>query len=80
MKLYLIIQTKNNGYDTYDGAIVAAPNPQQAKLIHPGGGVIGRGRKWDTWVNDPKDVTAKFIGNAKAGTKPGVILASFNAG
>jgi hypothetical protein len=35
MKLYLISQGVNNGYDTYDSAVVAAENEQAAKETYP---------------------------------------------
>jgi len=35
MKLYLIFQTINNGYDSYDSAVVAAKNEYEAVRIHP---------------------------------------------
>lgn len=35
IKLYLISQDKNNDYDTYDSAVVAARNEIEAAQIHP---------------------------------------------
>ncbi len=35
MNLYLISQSINNDYDTYDLAAVAAENEQDARRIHP---------------------------------------------
>lgn len=35
MNLYLISQDINNGYDTYDSAVVAANSPKDARDIHP---------------------------------------------
>ena len=35
MKLYLISQSINSGYDTYDSAVVAAENEQAAKETYP---------------------------------------------
>lgn len=35
MKIYRISQDDNNGYDTYDSAIVIAKNEEEAKRIHP---------------------------------------------
>ena len=34
-KLYLVSQSINNGYDTYDSMVVAAESEQDARLIHP---------------------------------------------
>ena len=35
MKIYLVSQKVNNGYDTYDSMVVCAEDVQQAKRIHP---------------------------------------------
>ncbi len=37
MNLYLISQNVNGDYDTYDSAVVAAPNEHYAKHMHPDG-------------------------------------------
>ena len=73
MKLYLISQDRNCGYDSYDSAVVAATTPEKARLIIPG-------NDKDTWCKNEFDVTVTEIGTAARGTKAGVILASFNAG
>jgi hypothetical protein len=79
MKLWKISQDVNNGYDTYDSAIVAAISRQKARLIHPAGY-----ETWPpsagTWVVDPAQVKVEYVGVAARGTKPGVVIASFNAG
>lgn len=84
MNLYLISQTANHEYDTYDSAVVAAETEDAAKRIHPAGDgmKIPQGDVWEarTWVNDPSLVTAKLIGIAVDGTKEGVIIASYNGG
>ena len=77
MKLYLISQTQNDGYDTYDSAVVAASDEAHARSINPDG-------KWrdyaGAWCASADDVTAVYLGEAKEGTEAGVICASFNAG
>jgi arylsulfatase A-like enzyme len=35
MKLFLISQDENGGYDTYDSAVVAAEDEEAARKIHP---------------------------------------------
>jgi len=35
MNLYLISQTQNRNYDTYDSAVVAAESEEHARAIHP---------------------------------------------
>lgn len=37
MKLWHIARTDRGGYDTYDSAVVAAPDEAQARSIHPDG-------------------------------------------
>jgi hypothetical protein len=82
MNLYLISQNKNNDYDTYDSAVVAAPNEQAARETHPSGEVWPDEDRYsgNYWVRTPNEVTATLIGKAVKGTKAGVICASFNAG
>ena len=79
MNLYLIYQTVNDDYDTYDSAVVAAENPLSAQATHPCGYV--QSPRWTdhSWCN-VQDVKVDLLGKAKAGTKAGVICASFNAG
>ena len=82
MNLYKISQTVNNDWDTYDSAVVAAPDEETARTMHP------RGTEQVTphteWANsdwaEPKHVSVELIGEAKTETKQGIICASFNAG
>jgi len=76
MKLWLITQTANTGYDTYDGAVVVAPNAEEARRIQ-----IGTVRKpYATWTK-PENVEAQCIGDADPDLEAGyVVLSSFNAG
>ena len=83
MKLYLISQSENNNYDTYDSAVVAAPDEEAATRIHPGTEKEfeeGQKAEFNEWCSGPSEVTAEYIGEAKEGTEQGVILASYNAG
>lgn len=94
MKLFKIWQTVNEDYDTYDSAVVASENEDEARRISPdvhhewdeSAGcwvyIYGDGSKVKaigTWARKD-DVKVKYIGEAKEGTEKGVILASFNAG
>ena len=72
MKIWKISQTVNSGYDTYDSAIVAAKNEDDARKM-----AVGDTRY--TWCA-PEYVTVELIGTATRGSKSGIILASFNAG
>lgn len=77
MKLWKLTQNDENGYDTYDACIVAAPTEREARKILPSEfAKFGDG----TWARGIKTVKAELVGEAKKGTKAGVILASFNAG
>lgn len=93
MNLYLISQNINDGYDTFDSAVVAAESEEQARHTSP-----DLYRKWNkdvgawafmcsdgeekiarfsSWVH-PEHVIVELIGTTN---KPaGLILASFNAG
>jgi hypothetical protein len=96
MNLYLLTQTVNNNYDTFDSAVVAAETEKEALRIHP-----RNDREYSSLVHDwyregtggeryydgkysawaPIDkVEVTHLGTAKPGTKKGVICASFNAG
>lgn len=93
-KLWLIRQTKNLGYDTYDSAVVAAPDEKTAKHTHPSeykkyyldfdgwGQLLFDGtivRSSDnSWVH-PRDVIVEYLGETDREIS-GVILTSFNAG
>ena len=90
MKLYLIGQSERMDYDTFDSAVVAAPNADVARQIHPEEewGHEERAELWEdaktdnygSWASKPENVTVKLIGDATPGTAEGVILASFHAG
>jgi hypothetical protein len=83
MKLWKISQTKNNEYDTWDAAVVAAVSEDAARLMHPSGREIkyrpGYGDKHMGWTS-PENVTVEYIGEARIGMLAGVVVASFNAG
>ena len=82
MKLYLISQNVNTGYDTYDSAVVCAGDPGAACMVHPDNSTPywdGINSAYGGWC-DAKDVDVEFIGIADRLQKAGVICASFNAG
>lgn len=87
MKLWLIWQNKNNEYDTYDSAVVAAETEQAARMMHPGRFSSenydkpwdGKGYDYSGWV-DAEDVNVEYLGEAKEGQLADVICSSFNAG
>jgi hypothetical protein len=78
MKLWLISQSVNTDFDTYDAAVVAATTEEVAKAMHPAGELSEF--LHDCWVRDSSQVQVRLIGDAVPGTESGVVLASFNAG
>lgn len=90
LKLWLLSQTVNTGYDTYDSCVVAAETEEDAKTIHPSKytkvcavKANDDGRHNDlgcfTWGYQ-EDVKAEYLGEAKDDLARGVVCASFNAG
>jgi len=79
MNLYVISQSEERDWDTYDSAVVAAENEDSARRIHPGGYSED---DWSSrsWAHSPENVTVRLIGVAEPGVEPGVVVASFNAG
>lgn len=79
--LYILSQSLNVGPHTYDGAVVAAESEEVAKTIRPDNADIpmlirmGVKREEHGWA-PPELVTAKKIGKAVAGTKPGLVMCS----
>jgi hypothetical protein len=81
MKIFRLSQDVNNNYDTYDSLVVIARNEEEARKIHPSEDtdtpVIAE--KYSSWCG-LSDVKVEYIGEAKDGSKKGVVVASFNAG
>jgi hypothetical protein len=96
MKIYKISQDVYNDYDTYSCAIVIAENEEEAKKIHPNGTYNypehtpnpdledkseyeKADKDYGTWTRKIY-VKVEYIGEAKKGSKKGVVVASFHAG
>lgn len=79
MKLYLLSQSVNTGYETYDSMVVAAPNEATAQRMAPYWPEDFKRAKL-SWAERPEEVTVELIGTAKPGTEQSVICSSFNAG
>lgn len=75
--IYIISQEVNKGYDTFDSAVVAARNEDEARNIHPSGNI-------PIWLSEwcpPEYVKVQFLSKAPKALKPGTIIcASYNAG
>jgi len=92
MNLYKISQDENDGYDTFDSAVVAAESEDDAKRMNPANIWEGlsyndadeNGRFNDNafgvWATNISAVKVELIGVAADGIERGVIVASFNAG
>ena len=83
MKLYLLEQTDNNDWDTYDSCLVCAENEVDARTITPNGEVFKENEawnSWDSWAKSAASITCEEIGEANDKQERGVIIASFNAG
>lgn len=85
MNLYLISQTENEDYETYDSAVVCAESKKDAARIYPW--VEDPDEYEDPWISShswassPKNVKVKYIGVAAEDIILGsIICASFNAG
>lgn len=79
MKLWLLTQSDNSGYDTYDSCIVAAKTEEEARDIHPGG-EVGWKYQRNSWAKSPDTVKVELLGTARKGTEVGMILSSYRAG
>ena len=88
-KIYLISQNENNPWDTYDSAVVVAPDEETARKINPGS--IGDSEelfmtekdwsyKYNSWCSSEEKVVVKCLGDASKDQKIGVVCSSFNAG
>lgn len=85
MKLYLLSQNDNNGYDTYDACVVCAENEEDAKIMQPkynGFKIFDplNIEPYTSWAKSAESISCVEIGEANENQKRGIILASFNAG
>lgn len=88
MKLYLISQNENNDYDTFDSAVVCAPDEATARLIRVGNysqkePFLMTEADWNTdntWCSSPDKVIVQYLGEAAPELRLGEICSSFNAG
>ena len=79
MKLWVISQTVNRGYDTYDSAVVAAETEEEARNILPSGESWDDAHLYGVWASKPSEVTVEYLGVTDRDIA-GIILSSFNAG
>lgn len=83
LKLYLLEQSVNQEYDTYDSIVVIAENEDKARMISPHGIFLNSEeyRSWG-WVSlrDADKIKITYLGDAKPGSTESVVITSFNAG
>ena len=79
MKLWIISQCVNRGYDTYDSAVVAAETEEEARNTLPSGGTWQEARRYGGWASKPSEVDVEYLGETNREIS-GIILSSFNAG
>jgi hypothetical protein len=80
MKLYLLEQSDNNTYDTYDSCLVCAENEADARTIDPDGDEFKEKVFRGYWAFNKDAITCQEIGTANDHQQRGVIIASYNAG
>ena len=81
MKLFLLTQFQETGYDTYESAVVVAPDEETARQMNPEDGEqMEWGAEYGTWCNRPEDVTVRYLGEAADDAEYGILCASFHAG
>ena len=80
----MISQTENTLYDTYDSAVVCAPDAETARNMHPFYGdpydFGGEDSSFRNWCSSADKVTVELLGEASPGLAQGSVCASFNAG
>ena len=78
MYIYLVSQTINRGYDTYDSFVCRANTAEEAQHMLPWEHST-TDIDWNDWAS-PEDVSVEYLGIAEDYTEAGVIITSFNAG
>ena len=91
MNIYLLSQSVNNDYDTWDSCVVIAKDEEEARMTHPYYRFFnddpndeynnwdGIDRSYGGWC-DAKYVSVELIGTAADGMERQVVCSSFNAG
>lgn len=76
MKLWLISNAEDRGYDQFYAAVVVSSTEEEARRTHP------HKDGWhglDGWV-PPERVAVKYLGEADPALPPGVLCTDFSAG
>lgn len=91
MKIYLVTQNVQVGYDTHDAMVVIAVDEEAARKLHPD--MEGEDQSWNmpldhewwkerqySWAPSPEEVEVELLGEIQEECLPRVVLSSFNAG
>jgi hypothetical protein len=89
MNLYLLTQSDNSGWATFDGMVVAAESSEDARKIHPleickienpelfKDYNINFWEDKHCWADSPENVKVKFLGKVEHGIEKGIIIRSY---
>lgn len=84
MKLYLLEQSIEQGYDTYDSIVVIAESEDKARNMTPYSGRFLDDEDYTPWGwisrSDADKIRVTYLGEAKPGSVEGIVITSFNAG
>jgi hypothetical protein len=80
MNIYLVSQSVNQHYDTFDSFVCYANSEEEAKSLHPSGTPLSEMGYTSDWVSNAEDVTVSLLGSNPDITESSIILSSFNAG
>jgi hypothetical protein len=87
LKLYLLEQSVNQEYDTYDSIVVIAENEDRARNMTPYEDRFldseDYKNTWSgSWVSykDADKIKVTYLGDAKPGSTESIVITSFNAG
>ena len=83
MKLFLVSQNQNQGYDTYDSFVVICNSEDEAKNTHPSNQPMTDEKwknKYGVWCEHINYVKVQYLGEADSSLQKGVVCSSFNAG
>jgi len=84
LKLYLVSQTENSGYDTYDSFVIACESEEEARHTIPSNGLVMTEEDWShpysSWCSSSDSVKVTYLGIADPSVHHGIVCSSFNAG
>jgi hypothetical protein len=84
LKLYLVSQTENSDYDTYDSFVVACKSEEEARHTNPSNGIVMTEEDWSypysSWCSSSDSVKVTYLGIADPSVHHGIVCSSFNAG